>query len=121
MSNPSQQKSWPFARWFFYLLIGVLLTLAGPYASRPGDRFYSTTVATFERLDGILQPTRDKIWLDALSYAKLQSGYWLRVALAAVAVDALVMLILRTRQKYRQQPPAGSGRATPASASLSRP
>ena len=120
MSNQSAHKSCPFTRWFFYLLIGVLLSLSQPNFSGADDRAYSATVQTFEEFGGILRPTPNKIWLDGPTYSKLHAGSWLRVALAIVAIDALVFLIYRTTQKLRKRLPSVPGEATLSSPASSR-
>ena len=92
----STQISWPFARWFVYLFIGILLTLSEACSiEHPEDKVHAVDVQTFHEVDGKLAPTSEKIWLDVTAYKKLRSGRWLTLALGVFALDFILTLAFR--------------------------
>jgi|GEM_PF-1358874 len=108
MSHTASPSSLPVARWFLYLLLASILTLAAPYGARPNDRCHSVNIQTFEETEGGLHPTKNKIWIDGPTYAKLNSGWWLGFALFLVSAELLVCLtmrLIRSRSSMPVTPP----------------
>ncbi len=95
MNNSVTFISWPFGRWFAYLLIGVILTLIEiRFVKDPKDKVYAVDVETFHEVDGSLVPTSEKVWIDAKAYAKLRSGSWLTTSFLVIALDLVFILVI---------------------------
>ena len=102
MNESSTQRSWPFGRWFSYLLIGILLTLVETrFVRQADDKAHAVDVQTFHEVDGSLVPTAEKIWLDGTTYTKLRSGSWLTMALGVLILDFLLTLSFRFWRRTR--------------------
>jgi hypothetical protein len=91
----------PIKRWFCYLLLGVIITLALPYLSSHGDRYYSPSVATFHKVGEELVPTPDQIWIDGRSGALMSSYVWLYFAMGVILLEYMTHLFIRLWSSLR--------------------
>jgi hypothetical protein len=76
----------PYRRWFLYLLIATLWTLARPYFARKDSHIYDPDIQTFTQVDHKTEPTPQHIWIDGRSYEFMDRG-WLYFALFVIGVE----------------------------------
>jgi len=90
-------------RWFWYLFVYVVITLAAPYFADKDTRFYSPGIETYHEVNGSLVPTTEKIWIDGHTAAKLNrnhiQSFGLSFVLIKFAVDATARFLSRHRSK----------------------
>jgi hypothetical protein len=82
-------------RWFWYLLVFTIVSLVEPYFANADSRVHSSKVKTFHEVDGRLQPTTEKIWIDGRTAAELNRGLYLSMGLFMVLVEVLAFTTKR--------------------------
>jgi hypothetical protein len=106
--QPDTGSEAPMRRWFWYLLIFTVISLAAPYFANEDSRLYSPGIGTYHEVDGRLQSTTEKIWIDGSTAAELNRGFYLYIGLSFVLVEfvffAASRLISRLRSKAGSTP-----------------
>lgn len=93
-----QKEQPPYARWFSFLLLAAILTVARPYFESPETRFYSPDIGTYVETPTGMTPTTMKIHLDGRTYGELQAVWWMKLGLVCVGVEALLFGLRRLRK-----------------------
>jgi hypothetical protein len=89
--------------WGWHLLVLTVVAFVSPYLANEDDRLYSPAIATYHEVEGRLQPTTEKIWLDGRTAAELHRGHYLFWGLAPVLIQLLVVLISRILTRSRSK------------------
>lgn len=87
--------------WGWYFLVNVVIAFAAPYFANEHDRLYSPAIGTYHEVNGRMEPTIEKIWVDGRTAAELHRGHYLFWGLAPVTIQLLVLGILRLLARYR--------------------
>lgn len=96
----------------WYLLWCVVVTLAAPYFVNEDSRLYSPDIGTYYEVDGRMQPTAEKIWIDGRTARELNSRRYLIFGMVPVIIQFLAFVISRHLARTRSKaeiPPRPSG------------
>lgn len=92
----------PYKSWFGCLLFGTLLTIILPHFADSKDSFYQpSSVLTFTEVNGEMQPTSEKIWIDGRTHALLSQRRWLYISTGLVLCQAILILVSRAVRRVR--------------------
>lgn len=88
----------PYHRWFLWLLIGCVGTLAAPYlGDNTRSTFYSPSIRTYIETEQGLVPTTQRIHIDGRTAAFLNASDWLHIPMIVLTLDAAIWGIRRRR------------------------